>query len=348
MLERLYTTKMSANKKTIENRFSKIRYQNNKIHKISATFMTVAVIITMLCANVVMAMVDGQDIEQYQIEVKKQGSTVQFTNKPFVENGVLYMPLRETIDKFGDTYLKSVSWNDGTIDVVLINEHHNAGGFYRIKMDEKVMRLKHLDLDNPDIYSTLENTEYFHTSNQLIMGIGMKALPILKDGVTYIPIEDINYMLYSFLNIRDENNKLYEIEYSIANKQETNTQINYIPMSTIDSKDAVTVLNSFLKALHKADYEKMTQLCTVDCVNNHFEFIDSPENASVYGIHRASVKSISYGYANKENDYTKEPIIVTLNCELPAYLSAIGGEKEIKVYFEKQPDGMFLISDFTN
>jgi len=71
MLENIYTTKMSANKKQLQNRFTKIRSTNTPIHKIMAILLTVAVIITMLCANVVMAMVDEKTSEQYVIEVKK-------------------------------------------------------------------------------------------------------------------------------------------------------------------------------------------------------------------------------------------------------------------------------------
>ena len=44
MFENLYTTKMSANKKTLQNRFTKIRGGNGRISKITAAvvFCTVA------------------------------------------------------------------------------------------------------------------------------------------------------------------------------------------------------------------------------------------------------------------------------------------------------------------
>ena len=48
MLEHLYTTKMSANKKTLQNRFTKIRRKSGRISKITAAVMSCAVAVTML------------------------------------------------------------------------------------------------------------------------------------------------------------------------------------------------------------------------------------------------------------------------------------------------------------
>ena len=62
MLENLYTTKMSANKKTLQNRFTKIRRKSGRISKIMAAVMFCAVAITMLGATIVMAAMDGWEL----------------------------------------------------------------------------------------------------------------------------------------------------------------------------------------------------------------------------------------------------------------------------------------------
>ena len=49
MLENLYTTKMSANKKTLQNRFTKIRSKSGRISKIMAAVMSYAVAGRMDC-----------------------------------------------------------------------------------------------------------------------------------------------------------------------------------------------------------------------------------------------------------------------------------------------------------
>ena len=65
MLENLYTTKMSANKKTLQNRFTKIRSKNGRLSKIMALVMSIAIAVTMLCATVVMAAVGSDDLEHW-------------------------------------------------------------------------------------------------------------------------------------------------------------------------------------------------------------------------------------------------------------------------------------------
>ena len=61
MLENLYTTKMSANKKTLQNRFTKIRSKSGRISKIMAVVMSCAVALTMLGATIVMAAVGNEE-----------------------------------------------------------------------------------------------------------------------------------------------------------------------------------------------------------------------------------------------------------------------------------------------
>lgn len=65
MLENLYTTKMSANKKTLQNRFTKIRSKSGRISKILAAVMSCAIAVTMLGATIVMAAVGSDGLEHW-------------------------------------------------------------------------------------------------------------------------------------------------------------------------------------------------------------------------------------------------------------------------------------------
>ena len=65
MLENLYTTKMSANKKTLQNRFTKIRRKSGRISKIMAAVMSCAIAVTMLGGAVVMAAVGSDGLEHW-------------------------------------------------------------------------------------------------------------------------------------------------------------------------------------------------------------------------------------------------------------------------------------------
>jgi len=65
MFERLYTTKMSADKKSLQKRFSKIRSKSGRISKLMAIFISVAVLITITCATIVMAAVGANGLEHW-------------------------------------------------------------------------------------------------------------------------------------------------------------------------------------------------------------------------------------------------------------------------------------------
>ena len=65
MLENLYTTKMSANKKTLQNRFTKIRRKSGRISKIMAAVMSCTVAAVMLGGAVVMAAVGSDGLEHF-------------------------------------------------------------------------------------------------------------------------------------------------------------------------------------------------------------------------------------------------------------------------------------------
>ena len=65
MLENLYTTKMSANKKTLQNRFTKIRRKSGRISKIMAAVMSCAIAVTMLGGAIVMAAVGSDGLEHF-------------------------------------------------------------------------------------------------------------------------------------------------------------------------------------------------------------------------------------------------------------------------------------------
>lgn len=65
MFENLYTTKMSANKKTLQNRFTKIRRGSGRISKIMAAVMSIAIAVTMLGATIVMAAVGSDGLEHF-------------------------------------------------------------------------------------------------------------------------------------------------------------------------------------------------------------------------------------------------------------------------------------------
>ena len=108
MLENLYTTKMSANKKTLQNRFTKIRRKSGRISKIMAAVMSCAIAVTMLGATIVMAAVGSDGLEHWnKNEIYFLGS-VSFTANTSGKN----VP---------DWVNEDVAGDDGNVSVTIRN-----------------------------------------------------------------------------------------------------------------------------------------------------------------------------------------------------------------------------------
>ena len=101
MLENIYTTKMSAERKQLQNRFTKIRSRSGKLSKIAASIMAVVIAITFVCATVVMAAVVNEE-EKFFINGKGYAITpILIENKLEVHTDSYYVPLRDTFEALG-------------------------------------------------------------------------------------------------------------------------------------------------------------------------------------------------------------------------------------------------------
>lgn len=63
MLEKMFTTKMSADKKKLQNRFSKIRSKNGKLSKILAGILFCIIIVAIICVGVMIAVNNAEKSE---------------------------------------------------------------------------------------------------------------------------------------------------------------------------------------------------------------------------------------------------------------------------------------------
>lgn len=101
MLENLYTTKMSANKKQLQNRFSKIRSSSGSFSKIAASVMATIIAVTFVFASVVIAAVVN---EEYKFFINGKGyaiTPILIENKLEVHTDSYYVPLRDTFEALG-------------------------------------------------------------------------------------------------------------------------------------------------------------------------------------------------------------------------------------------------------
>lgn len=170
-------TGMVGKKKDIKRRFVMImnRKRISKITSvISVLFATVILSSTIFIGNVFADNVGIYD--EYQYEVTVFGEKVEFNNKPYIENGVLYLPLRETLEyfiEFSDG-ASDISWNDnGEIILRLFGKDEDG------RVDYSYLYYYKLQLDMPEVYGVQA------------IDFSLSSAPVLKNLTTYVPIEVI-------------------------------------------------------------------------------------------------------------------------------------------------------------
>ena len=207
------TTQMASSKKFLKRRFVMIK---NK--KTPSRFMSVlsAVIAVVMLSTTVFAsgLLSDLTTDDYTIEILNNGEKIELTNKPFIENGEVYVPLREVIDKSfsKDDGVTDIKWNDGTIDVT-IAYYQGESGMYRLKIGSNLLGLKHISFDEHD-----KNFDEIENNAGVGMRLGLKQVPVLKNSTTYVPLINASYMLYSFTNRCDENKVPRELTYDVYDK----------------------------------------------------------------------------------------------------------------------------------
>lgn len=166
MLENLYTTKMSANKKFLQNRFTKIRRKSGRISKIMAAVMSCAIAVAMLGATIVMAAVTAtyeNQNEQIKYEIYNGSNMISLTNTPIIYGDSYYLPLRETLNAFG---INDIQWDGGKITISM--PHSQKEGFYADKCEIAI------------------GSDYITYSDGPASNRTMSAVPILQDSITYV------------------------------------------------------------------------------------------------------------------------------------------------------------------
>ncbi len=254
------TTQMASSKKFLKRRFIMIK---NK--KTTSRFMSVlsAVIAVIMLSTTVFASGVLSDLttDDYTIEITNNGEKIELANKPFIENGEVYVPLREVIDKSfsKDDGVTDIKWNDGTIDVT-IAYYQGESGMYRLKIGSNLLGLKHISFDEHD-------KNFDEIENNVGISQGLKQTPVLKKSTTYIPLRNASYMLFGFTNRRDENKVPRELTYDVYDK--SGNIIDYsgfyhivmgeytikIPKSW-SGKYSVEMANDMVSFVQKAAYDK--------------------------------------------------------------------------------------------
>ncbi|MBU5451299.1 M56 family metallopeptidase [Acetivibrio sp. MSJd-27] len=322
------TTQMASSKKFLKRRFIMIK---NK--KTTSRFMSVlsAVIAVIMLSTTVFASGVLSDLttDDYTIEILNNGEKIELTNKPFIENGEVYVPLRELFEKMGimsnpENY---INWDNGKITVSINEPSRSVNGYseytYQIEIGQEIRKI----LSNPEPINF----------DVLIVP------PVLKDSITYIQLGSVSGVLNEIYGTH-----LYKLEYNIFDKNRNDITFSVTDALEIEKdlremSDPIRTVELFFKAFYNQDFEKMKRYCTQSCVDNFFG------DDYVFGMKKAMPLSIATVDNLAEKGFTDGEWIAQPKVKMiPAENSVFDpNQTETSFYLIlKQQNGRYLIDEF--
>lgn len=322
------TTQMASSKKFLKRRFIMIK---NK--KTTSRFMSVisAVIAVIMLSTTVFASGVLSDLttDDYTIEITNNGEKIELTNKPFIENGEVYVPLRELFENVGvmsnpKSYIK---WDNGKITVSINEPSRSVNGYsdfsYQIEIGQEIRKI----LSNPKPVNF----------DVLIVP------PVLKNSNTYVQLGFISDVLNEI-----HGTHLYKLEYNIFDKD--GNDITFSVNDALETEkefgqmtDPIRTTELFFKSFYNQDFEKMKRYCTQNCIDNFFG------NDYVFGMKKATLKSIGTVSNLEERGFTNGEWVVQPKVKMIPDENSVFEPNQTETSFYlilKQQNGRYLIDEF--
>ena len=125
MLEKMFTTKMSADKKKLQSRFSKIRSKNGKTSKFIAMAVFAIIIVSIICVSILVA-VNRQDDKilyknetmNFQLEIPKSWLGMYTADETVIDDNYIAFKHKRIAEKHGGmgTLFSVIKLPDSEID----------------------------------------------------------------------------------------------------------------------------------------------------------------------------------------------------------------------------------------
>lgn len=152
----------------------------------------------------------------YTVEISNNGEIIELANKPFIENGEVYLPLRETVEKVGimDNEYSYINWDNGVIGICL---SERAEGYVTHqspaeRSEQEVLYMLYnytIEIGKAEL---TENAAPTLTGQDVSRKRDMDNSPVLKGSTAYVPYSYLHYM-FSLGNYRD-----WDIDYTVYDK----------------------------------------------------------------------------------------------------------------------------------
>ncbi len=273
MLEKMFTTKMSMDKKKLQNRFSKIRSKNGKTSKFIAMAVFAVIIVAIICVSILVA-VNRQDDTTVNSDIKLtfNGELLKFNTEPYVLSETMstgysgqlmaFFPLEELCQKLGAECEKNL--NEAVIKIPGANDN------YRISLGK-----------NEIYYESLIGASATRET---------KTAPEAKNSTLYIPYEFIEYIFIDANNYDIFGSTLYKNEkmnvkfelpmqwlgkYFVDETLEDNGYITINHKKIAEKYDGAGILCRVYKELDETLEERLTMLAnqTVVWQNHDYAYI---------------------------------------------------------------------------
>lgn len=277
MLENLYTTKMSANKKTLQNRFTKIRRKSGRISKIMAAVMSCAVAITMLGVTIVMAAVGSDGLEHWDKNEIYYKDGVKFSVNVSGKNVPAWVyedvagedgKINVTVNRYQTRDLKGNVNNDHLVELL------GEKGKIKLASQSSSMAYKHYDgavipdyLRQYPCYSEINFIEFnnvgYAPESKVITALTDKKESKYRRIEVYFAFNDKKEMQTVFLNL------------GIADKNDNPENMSFDGLQPVDG---LTYIGNFLE-----DYTN--DVWNDDTANYYFTmYEDNYQNKKADGI----------------------------------------------------------------
>lgn len=277
MLENLYTTKMSANKKTLQNRFTKIRSKSGRISKIMAAVMSCAVAVAMLGGAVVMAAVGSDGLEHWNKNEIYYKDGVKFSVNVSGKNVPAWVyedvagedgKINVTVNRYQTRDLKGNVNNDHLVELL------GEKGKIKLASQSSSMAYKHYDgavipdyLRQYPCYSEINFTEFnnvgYAPESKVITALTDKKESKYRRIEVYFAFNDKKEMQTVFLNL------------GIADKNDNPENMSFDGLQPVDG---LTYIGNFLE-----DYTN--DVWNDDTANYYFTmYEDNYQNKKADGI----------------------------------------------------------------
>ena len=277
MLENLYTTKMSANKKTLQNRFTKIRSKSGRISKIMAAVMSCAVAVAMLGGAVVMAAVGSDGLEHWNKNEIYYKDGVKFSVNVSGKNVPAWIyedvagedgKINVTVNRYQTRDLKGNVNNDHLVELL------GEKGKIKLASQSSSMAYKHYDgavipdyLRQYPCYSEINFIEFnnvgYAPESKVITALTEKKESKYRRIEVYFAFNDKKEMQTVFLNL------------GIADKNDNPENMSFDGLQPVDG---LTYIGNFLE-----DYTN--DVWNDDTANYYFTmYEDNYQNKKADGI----------------------------------------------------------------